>query len=325
MTLLGELLDNGFSLEQSIHFMMMVSKKQKGKLRYIEKRLLKGDTLAKSLETLGFTKNQLAPLRFAEIHGDMVSTLKRMSKQMSEKGKQQKDMLKILSYPVTLLLFLVLMLIGMKQFIIPQLSSLSMDQESSAPKSFAWLDQGLRWGSLSILVGLLTFFLIIKYLGKKSEVIKMNFLAKTPIVGKLVTSYYTALFATEWGNLLSQGMTFKSVVLVMEQDGYSPLMQEMAREIQREIERGYFMNEPMKQWHFLTPELTLIIRQGEVNGRLGEELVMYGKKEWETFISEGEKIIQYLQPMTFILIAVLIVSIYGSLLLPIYGGMGEFY
>lgn len=321
--LLGNLLENGFSLEQSIKFMRTISVKQDKQFKYIEKKLLKGETFANCLMGVGFSKEQLAPIKFSEVHGDLVGTLKRMSTQMKEREKQRKDMIKVLSYPALLLLFLLAMIVGMKWFILPQLSDLS--QDDSQPSMFTFLDNGLKYGGIGLILIFASCYLINKRLNRESQIKKLRLYCKIPLVGKLLTSYYTSLFATEWGNLLSQGMEFKEVVLIMQQKGYSDLMQEMSKKLKIKLEEGIFIDEPISQWSFLKPELTWIIRQGEVHGKLGQELVVFGQREWEVFIAECEKKIQWLQPITFLLIAVLIVSVYGSLLLPIYSGMGDFY
>lgn len=321
--LLATLLENGFSLEQSIKFMRTISVKQTKQLTFIEKKLLKGESFAQSLMGIGFSKEQLAPIKFSEVHGDLVGTLKRMSRQMREREKQRKEMIKVLSYPLLLLLFLVAMVLGMKWLILPQLSDLSQDGADSP--MFYFLDKGIQYTFILLGVLLVIGYLLDKRWNKGSQIKKLTIYIKIPIVGRLMTSYYTSLFATEWGNLLSQGMEFKEVVLTMQQSGYSNLMQEMAKEIKETLEEGIFIDEPIARWTFLRPELTWIIRQGEIHGNLGKELVVFGQREWESFIDECEKKIQWLQPITFILIAILIVSVYGSLLLPIYSGMGDFY
>lgn len=303
--------------------MQTISVKESVQLAHIEKRLLKGDTFAKCLESVGFSKEQLAPIKFSEVHGELIKTLKRMSRQMNEREKQHKEMIKVLSYPLLLLFFLVSILIGMKWVIIPQLSELSTEGESSS--MFHMVDNVLRYGLGMVMICALIGYLVDKRLERQSPIKKLNLYSRIPVAGGLIKCYYTSLFATEWGNLLSQGMEFKTVVLVMEKKGYSPLMQEMAKEIKQKLESGVFIDEPIEAWTFLKPELTWIIRQGEIHGHLGQELVMYGHREWEVFIAECEMKIQWLQPITFLLIAVLIVSIYGSLLLPIYSGMGDFY
>ena len=46
----------------------------------MKKYLLKGKSLAKTLSLLNLNESQQAQLTFAEVHGDIVSTLDRMSR-----------------------------------------------------------------------------------------------------------------------------------------------------------------------------------------------------------------------------------------------------
>lgn len=317
-------MDNGFTLEKSLDFLKTVTPKREKEIKEMKRNLLRGKKLANCLGTLKLTEAQQAQLSFAEVHGDLVSTLLRVSKQMSDGEKQRQHLIKVISYPVLLLFFLSSMVLGMKWYILPQLEGL---YEESDAKNL-----GLQFVNQSpvIMLGLLLtnclLYLSIKaFLAKKSAVYRANWLCRLPILKPFLISYYTSLFATEWGKLLTQGMEFRDVVLVMNQAGYTPLMQEMAQTIEEKIEKGISVDAPIKEWCFLKPELNLIILQGGAKGDLGKELLVYGKREWQKFIDLAEKKMRFLQPAMFLLIAVLIISIYGALLLPIYSGMGDMY
>ncbi|MEG0731590.1 MAG: competence type IV pilus assembly protein ComGB [Vagococcus sp.] len=324
LILLAELLDNGFTLEKSLIFMMTVNPKRKKELKEMNKRLLAGKSLNKCLKSLCLSESQSAQLSFAEIHGDLTGTLIRMAEHMSDKEKQREHLIKIISYPILLLLFLSSMVLGMKWYILPQLTDL---YESSDGKNLGLLvvDNGPVIILISSVIAFILYHLINYYLSKKTAIYQANWLSRVPLLKPFIVHYYTSLFATEWGKLLTQGMEFRDVVLTMNQVGYTPLMQEMAKEIEGQIEEGISIDGPVKEWLFLKPELNLIILQGEVKGNLGKELLIYGKKEWENFINLAEKRMRFLQPLMFLLIAVLIISVYGALLLPIYSGMGELY
>ena len=99
----------------------------------------------------------------------------------------------------------------------------------------------------------------------------------------------------------------------------------MAQTIKKKKKKGIYIEGPIKEWYFLKPELNLILLQGEVKGDLGKELLIYGKKEWDNWLNLAERKMRFLQPLMFLLIAVLIISVYAALLLPIYSGMGEMY
>ena len=322
--MLSELLANGFTLESSFQFLMVVMPKKKKEIKGMNRKLLRGASLSETLTVLGLTTGQKAQLSFAEVHGDIVGTLSHIAEQMSDKEKKQQHLAKVVSYPCLLLLFLSGVLLGMKWYILPQLTDLYAANESTN-LALVFVEY-----SPEILVGCLLLIVVItlvlkSFLGKKSAVEKANWWSKVPVVGSFFMSYYTSLFATEWGKLLTQGMEFREVVMVMNGKNYTPLMKEMAQTIEKKIEKGISINGPIKEWRFLKPELNLILLQGEVKGDLGKELLIYGKKEWEYLLQLAEKKMKFLQPLMFLLIAILIVSVYAALLLPIYSGMGDMY
>ena len=62
-----------------------------------------------------------------------------------------------------------------------------------------------------------------------------------------------------------------------------------------------------------------MIQQGEVKGKLGKELMVYSNVCFQVF-SKIERVITLVQPFIFIIIACLIIGVYGAML-PIYGNM----
>lgn len=324
LSLLAELLSNGFTLEKSLDFLMVVKPKKKKRVKQMKRRLFKGDNLSDVLSLLNLTTAQKAQLSFAEVHGDLVSTLQIMSAQMMDKEKQRQHLLKIISYPVLLLVFLIGAVIGMKYFILPQMGELYA-QGNTNNLGLLVVEQSPVVILFLLVLGSIFYLGIKSFLLKKSAIERANWWSRVPVIKSFYRCYHTSLFSLEWGRLLSQGMEFRDVVLIMTGKHYTPLMQEMAKEIKMEIEKGISINGPIKEWYFLKPELSLIILQGEVTGNLGKELLIYGKREWEELMRLADRKMQYLQPIMFLLIAILIISVYSALLLPIYKGMGDMY
>ncbi|HEK9645328.1 TPA: type II secretion system F family protein, partial [Streptococcus equi subsp. equi] len=57
--------------------------------------------------------------------------------------------------------------------------------------------------------------------------------------------------------------------------------------------------------------------------KLGQELDIYSQESWETFFSQLNRATQWIQPIIFLVVAVVIVMIYAAILLPIYQQMGD--
>lgn len=66
-----------------------------------------------------------------------------------------------------------------------------------------------------------------------------------------------------------------------------------------------------------------MIEYGDIKSKLGQELDIYSQESWETFFSQLNRATQWIQPIIFLLVAVIIVMIYAAILLPIYQHMGD--
>lgn len=65
----------------------------------------------------------------------------------------------------------------------------------------------------------------------------------------------------------------------------------------------------------------MIVFQGEMRGKLGEELFVYSQLLTDRLFQQIEKKIQWIQPVIFLLVALLIVGVYAAMFLPIYGNI----
>lgn len=66
-----------------------------------------------------------------------------------------------------------------------------------------------------------------------------------------------------------------------------------------------------------------MIEYGDIKSKLGQELDIYSQESWETFFSQLNRATQWIQPIIFLVVAVVIVMIYAAILLPIYQHMGD--
>lgn len=323
MTLLAELLDNGFHLQDGLSFLMVTMPKQQPIIKQMKRSLTKGMPLSQVLRQVGLTESQIAQISFSDVHGQLSETLLRMVEQMTDTERNRQTLIKLGTYPCLLLLFLFGMIGGMKRYVLPELNGI-YETDTSQSFGVVVIENGPLI-LLSLLLVVIAVLGMMKWLKRHNNPLTLiNKYSRLPIAGPLVKGYYTSLFAIEWGYLLSQGLEIRDVILVMNRKGYSPLMKEMAKDVERELEKGHELDVALKGWAFLLPELRIIIKRGEIKGNLGKELVIYGKKVWEDFVLGMEKYIRWLQPILFLIIAILIVSVYAALLLPIYGNMGGF-
>lgn len=313
--LLGDLLANGFSLQQALGFFLSANLFSQTVVSTVQQNLYQGNSLALSFAELDYSPDQVLQIKLAESHGDLAQTFVGIAQQMKLVQKQRENFLKAVSYPLLLLLFLIMILLGMRFFLLPQLLASGMIQAE---------DFSVQLITHVPIIGLVLLFVSILLLlgwrewGKRNSYLqRFRYLARIPLVGTLFSNYYSAYFALEWGKLFQQGLELHQIIeCLLVIDGQS-LMQELAAELKLRLAQGNPLAEELKRYPFLTNEFSRIVFQGEARGNLGKELVTYSQLVWRRFFNQLEFLCSWLQPLVFLIVALLIVSLYVTMLLPL--------
>lgn len=312
--LLGDLLENGFSLQQAFDFFSNANLFRTTILESIQTDLNKGESLAKSFARLDYSNDQLLQIELADSHGNLSQTLLGIASQMKLMQRQRENFLKAVSYPVLLLLFLLVILLGMRFFLLPQLLAGGMIK----PDDFSvQLITAVPFIGLGILLFLLLLLFCWHYFGKRyTYLARFRYLARIPLIGTLFSNYYSAYFALEWGKLFQQGLELNQIIdCLLAIDGNS-LMQELAGDLKVRLAQGNALAEELRKYPFLSKEFSRIVFQGEARGNLGKELLTYSQLVWRRFFNQLEFMCSWLQPFVFLLVALLIISLYLTMLLP---------
>lgn len=320
--MLGDLLVNGFTLQESLRFMGKLLPKEQPAVQLIERRLAQGTLLYHSFKELNFPNAYITQLRLAEVHGDLSGTLIQIGRQLSDREKQRQQGVKVLAYPLMLMLFLLGVILMMKWLLLPQLGTYS-DQKSSTNIGFFVIEYGPTFVLGLLILAFVMFIGIRGYFKRRPAINRSLFLIKLPIFGRLMRYYYTSFFAGELGKLLNLGLEMKQILTILRGEDSTKLMGEVAEQLSLELKRGNGIYLQVSRWSFFLKELSGIIQQGEAKGKLGDELIIYSNRLWEQLSRKIERLMAWLQPLIFIFVALLIVAVYGALLLPIYEEMGD--
>lgn len=322
VSLLADLLENGFSLNESLNFICKTDSFSPILLSIFQTNLKKGGALYRSFSRSGFTTQQTVQIQFAGVHGNLASTLRSMAKQIQLMEKQKQNFRKIITYPGLLLLFLTGIFLAMRQILLPQL----LDGDMVDPRNI-----GIRiLRNFPILLGavclaILLLVLILKiFFSKKSSLNQAVFLGKCPLIRNFYRPYVSAYFALEWGKLFQEGLELRHVLFCMKKTRKKTLMRELATEMEQSMKKGRLFDFELGNYAFFTREFVTIIRQGEAKGKLGRELLLYSELTWQRFFMQMEKMMTWIQPLVFLFVAALIILIYAAMLLPIYGNMEGF-
>lgn len=274
--------------------------------------LSQGKSFSEMMGNLGFSSSIVTQLSLAEIHGNLHLSLGKIEEYLDNLARVKKKLIEVATYPILLLAFLLLIMLGLRNYLLPQLDSSNIATVviSNLPQIFLGL--ALALGTVS-LTGLFFY--------RKSRKIQVfSFLAKIPFMGMFIQYYLTAYYAREWGNMIGQGLELSQIFQMMQEQG-NPLFKEIGQDLEQSLQNGREFSKVVQNYPFFRRELGLIIEYGEVKSKLGSELEVYAEKTWESFFTRVNQTMNLVQPLVFIFVALLIVLLYAAMLLPMYQNM----
>ncbi|WP_422937111.1 competence type IV pilus assembly protein ComGB [Streptococcus pluranimalium] len=310
--LFNTLLSSGFNLPETVDFLKRSQLIPDKQVQIMYETLLAGFGLPVLMKNLGFSDTVVTQLSLAETHGNSQKSLTKIEAYLRQVSLVKKKLIEVGTYPIVLLAFLVLIMLGLKNYLLPQLT-----EGNAATAILEHFPQFFLGGLILSAV----FTLLAVRMAPKVEALRLyRFLSSLPFLGSLIKVYLTAYYAREWGNLLGQGVEMTRVVSLM-QEQESRLFVSIGRDMQAALLAGQSFHAKVLEYPFFLKELSLIIEYGNAKGHLGQELEVFSEELWEQFFYRVNRAMQLVQPLIFVMVALMIVMIYAAMLLPMYQSM----
>lgn len=315
-------LENGFSMQSCFQLIKRGNQISANYLREMSERLNQGKELAEIFQALHFSPQIIAQIQLAQIHGNLPLTFKSINHQMKIQHERLQKMQQILAYPMLLLVFLVGMFVMMRFLLLPQFLESGMVSKEQLMIRLVWLSPYLF---LALFIGICGIYFWQKIFWQRLPVLKkVQFYSKIPFVKSFIQLYFTSYFASEWGLLLQQGLELKQIIHCMERLERHSFMYELSQDVAHKLMSGLTLQQALANESFFTPEFTQILFQGEAIGDLGKELTIYSRLSLENYQQKLQTWMQWIQPAVFLLVAILVLGMYLSLLMPVYSQIGQF-
>ena len=312
ITLFNNLFSSGFHLVEIISFLGRSALLEKDYVAQMHQGLSQGKSFSEMMNSLGFSSAIVTQLSLAEVHGNLHLSLVKIEEYLDNLAKVKKKLIEVATYPFILLIFLVFIMLGLRNYLLPQL-----ERQNSATQLISQLPQ-IFLGSLGVVLAL--FAIGFYWFQKSSKIAVFGLLARLPFFGAFIQTYLTAYYAREWGNMIGQGLELSQIFQMM-QGQRSAMFQEIGKDLEIALQNGQEFSQVVKYYPFFKKELGLIIEYGEVKSKLGCELEVYAQKTWETFFKRVHQAMNVIQPLVFVFVALMIVLLYAAMLLPIYQNM----
>ena len=308
---MGDMLQVGFSIRQTLEFTMTMMPKQALVIAYVEKQLERGVSFADAMRPW-LTADLYYQLQLAEHHGELTVALGEMSKYLALCEKERQKLRALAQYPLLLLGMLVGLGVVMRLYIYPELSGW---QTWHLP---VWVDSLkaalLGAGGAGLIVGLL------RYLAWRKQpcLAQVNYLCYLPIVGRLVRLYFGYYLTSNLAILIRRGLSLKEICALFNEFEPASLLYQLGNQLAKQGQSGADLNDFVRRQPCLPNELVSFIGRGLTNERLGEEFTLFARLQFERLQRQTESLIVMFQPVLFLIVALGILGMYLSILLPIY-------
>lgn len=320
---LSALMAEGFALKDALQFLAAIMPTETGWIQELLNDLESGKSFDQSLKSAGFSERITAQIYLSLVHGQFAETLGMSGTYLYEKNRQEKQLLKLLQYPVLLLSFMAGVVLVIRMILLPNLILLGVGESTKQSLvsflAISFIEYFPYTIGLLFAAGTTVFICGKTYLQKQTALQKATVLSELPYFGKMVKLYYTQYFSYEWSQLFKSGLQLNEMIALMQQKSTTQLMQETALYLEESLLEGKNLAESMKELAFFNPEFSLIVLHGEATGHLASELVLFSEDCRQRLAEMIEKVFSYIQPLMFLLIAFIILCVYLALLLPMYG------
>ncbi|MEK4229930.1 competence type IV pilus assembly protein ComGB [Solibacillus sp. FSL H8-0538] len=320
---MGTLLKEGYTFADCVDMLLPYHVKNYEYWRQTVKDTLhNGGSPTQVLQLFGINKQYLVAIELAEATGQLAETLEIVAQQLEFFTKMKAQLIKLLTYPTILFIFLISLFIAFRTYFLPNISlmvtSRAQGQETS---SIQWSKFFLHMPDYFIAVGCLLalgIFGMFFYIQRKRVDIQLNILFKLPVIGYFWKLILTRQFGRSLGNLLLTGFSLQQALEHLKQQEHQAQLAYVAGVMQKRIIFGDSLALTVKQLGYFFPKFEQFIAHGEASGLLGRELIIYCElleARLQTIIRTTMAIIQ---PVMFIMIAACVIAAYLSILIPMY-------
>jgi competence protein ComGB len=319
---LGDMLRNGFSMAEAIDFLGRIDQKGNTLTRSMLRSLQDGINFHEILDEEHFDKRACAQIFLAEKHGNIANALEEAGNYLLKKDDERQTLMKLLQYPLILIGILIFILFMMKNLLLPQFSDLysSMNYHPSPIiQLLTYLMENAPLYFFIVAVCLLLLILIsIFYFFKKTPITRAKWISRIPIVRLYFRLFNSQFMARECSFLLQSGLSINEVLTCMASQNYRPLVRDIAELVRKELTLGFSFSDSLSNFSFYDPQFLIVIRHGEKNGRLDQELLYYSRFCLGQIEERIQKVFKILQPAMFIFIGLLVLAVYMSIMLPMF-------
>ncbi|WP_342432303.1 competence type IV pilus assembly protein ComGB [Neobacillus sp. FSL H8-0543] len=320
---MGELLARGYPIAEAIESISLhlpVSRKEELYDCIID--LKQGHSFHDVLNKLGFHKDLIGYVFFAEQHGSFAEALLEGSQLAFVKDKDVKKLIHLLQYPMFLIFITGFLFVFVQKTLLPKFTSLFNSMSLEANFFTLVINSVDRYIPMIMLLVLMFLLLLAIYyflVFRKLSVLKQRAqFVRIPIAGRILKLLFTHYFSVQLSFLLSGGISVSEALFLFEKNHRQPFYCLLAKEIKEKLITGEKLESILAEFPFFEKEFSMIIKHGQENGKLEQELLFFSQHCITSMEERLAKSMKTIQPILYLIIGFLVVSMYLAILLPMF-------
>ncbi|MBA2173612.1 type II secretion system F family protein [Halobacillus locisalis] len=285
--------------------------------------LTKGETIDEGFRNAKFSKVVTNYLYFARSQHDLASSFRQCKDILQLRREYTRKVIQATRYPVLLLLFMLVAFSIIQHTVLPNFLVLFEEQSTDT----LWLLKGIslfiRTLGVLALLSVLASILLRLITPKLSIDNRIRLFKKIPLFYKGYSFVLSFLFSHHLQTLLQTKLTLKESLEFMRQHQRYDILAHYSEQILNELAFGRTLSQAIHPCEMLRSELTDLFHQTNDVDALNDELELLSEFYMDHMKTTLLKWVQWIQPAFFLLIAFLVITIYASIMLPLYEWMNQ--
>lgn len=283
--------------------------------------LKEGTSFDHVLGDLDFDPKIVSFLYFSMLHGNIREAIQQSTQIIDQQLAVSKKFKQVMRYPIVLFTIFVILLYFVQTTVYPsflQLFSTSVYSSNVTIIGTLLIDFLFKSFFITTIVLIMCLIMWLIVRNRLTTEVKILFFTKLPLLSHYLRANFTFLFVIHLSSLLQAGLTLKESINILRSQNKVPILAFYSSYLMTELEIGTAISTVLPHCHLLEPELTDIFESNTSQDFLIKDLKMYADFLLNSIQNRMKKILNLIQPIFFMIIAISIIFLYLSLLIPMF-------
>ncbi|MHA7836736.1 MAG: type II secretion system F family protein, partial [bacterium] len=279
----------------------------KGVFARVRDKVNEGASLADALVATGrFDNLYVSMVRAGEASGALDAVLARVADYLEDQVRLNNRVLSILTYPLFMLLFAVVVVGIMVTLVLPQITELLVSQDLELP----WytvavigssdLLRGYWWLLMLGAVGLVFLYRAVARSDRGRNLLD-RFWLRFPVIGRVIRFLAIARFTRTLGSLLASSVNIVQALVIARHVANNSVFAAAADDARESILEGASLATPLRQSGQFPPLVTTMVEVGERSGDLQGMLIKVADTYEEQVETSVSRLTSLLEPVLILL------------------------